>query len=458
MDSPRLDQTPKKARAKTPQKRKRAEDTITTKAVKYFVKGSETDFSKDSSKTHICCICDTQINGSKEWNLAQHLRKCHLEIYEELVGQRDTPEVMRLKFMQNCVEIVSVNGRPSSSLLDSGFQRIVKSKLDELRTAGCPVNISHPNLMEVKSHLEKTAQQIQYEITKETQNKPLSLMVDIVTRQRRSICGFSVQYNLNGELKIRSVGMVELLKSHTGKYIAEVIIARLKDFGIKLKQIVTITTDNGSNVLKMVRDVNDHLQIEINRANQIVSDDRPESNEPEIVNQDTDSLIERLLSNEREITEYAFQQLFQEVDFNQDYSTILSVMTAEFSSYEPAIWDITGVNCAAHTLQLAIKDALSKLTITYQNVIGLCRCVCKFLRLKSTSVTLDAVGMEHIIPRLETDTRWGSMYLMVRCMRFNFLFGLCHFFIFIHVQSIPIFYFYIFLVQFSCATLEIASK
>lgn len=242
----------------------------------------------------------------------------------------------------------------------------------------------------------------------------LAYLVDIVTRQRRSICGFSVQYILNGELKIRSIGMVELLESHTGKYIANVIIARLKEFGIELRQIITITTDNGSNVLKMVRDINNHLQSEINHARQLHFNDQIDSNEHEIANEDTDALIEQLLSNEQEITDdEAYERLFEEVDFNQDHTTLLNAMTAEIALAEPEIWDITGINCAVHTLQLAVKDALSKLLISFKNVIELCRSVCKFLRLKTTSAALDAIGIDHILPRLETETRWGSMYLMV---------------------------------------------
>lgn len=72
MTRQRSNETPKKAGNKTPQKRRRALDTITQKAINYFKEISETDVSKDPSKTHICNICDTQINGSKEWNLAQH--------------------------------------------------------------------------------------------------------------------------------------------------------------------------------------------------------------------------------------------------------------------------------------------------------------------------------------------------------------------------------------------------
>lgn len=138
------------------------------------------------------------------------------------------------------------------------------------------------------------------------------------------------------------------------------------------------------------------------------------------MNQDTDVLIEELLNNESFITDDdAYERLFEEVEFDPDFSTLLSAMTAEISSFDPAIWDITGVNCAVHTLQLSVKDALSNLMKAYKNVIELCRRICKFLRLKSTSVSLDAIEINHVLPRLETPTRWGSMYLMVS--RFIFM-------------------------------------
>lgn len=415
------------AKNKTQRKRQRADCTVSFKALEHFRSVTEEDSSNDKIKTHICCHCNVQVNGSKGWNLAQHLQNCHLNIYEEITGQKETPELKRLHFIQNCVEIISVNGRPFSYLLDSGFQALVKEKLTELHEAGYGINLSHQNLVEVKQHLKETSQQIQEEIRKETENRPLSLLVDIVTRQRRSICGFSVQYIFNGQLKIRSIGMVELLHSHTGKYIAEVIIKRLNEFGINLKQIITITTDNAANVLKMVRDINSHLQAAVDNAKQAT--DYNASNENEASNEDANALIEELLCDETKVTDdEAYEQLFEEVEFNRDNSTLLNVMSTEILSFGIDIWDITGVNCAAHTLQLATKDSISKLPQPIKNVIELCRLVCKFLRLKSTSVAMDIIGVEYTLPRLENDTRWGSMYLMVRFLLLLFLL-----FIFIYI-------------------------
>lgn len=223
---------------------------------------------------------------------------------------------------------------------------------------------------------------------------------------------YSIQYILNGELKVRSIGMIELLQSHTGKYIAKMIIKKLKEFGINLKQITTETTDNGKNVLKMVRDINHHLQEEIEKCKQSSSiSNRTEPNENDSINENTDELIKELLAKEREITDdEALERLFEEAEFEQeqDHSTLLNAMSAELTTCGAEMWDITGVNCAAHTLQLAIHDAIKKLPTSLANVIKLVRNVCLFLRLTSTSIAMREIGIAYTLPRLE-NARVGAL-------------------------------------------------
>lgn len=95
----------------------------------------------------------------------------------------------------------------------------------------------------MKNCLRKTAQNIREKISIETKDRPISLMVDIVTKHGRSILGFSLQYIVNGNHKIRSIGMIHLDASHTAVYLAELIVNRLNEL------------DNGANMLKIVRDI-----------------------------------------------------------------------------------------------------------------------------------------------------------------------------------------------------------
>lgn len=77
------------------------------------------------------------------------------------------------------------------------------------------------------------------------------------------------------------------------------------------------------------------------------------------------------------------------------------------------VWEILGINCSAHTLQLAIKDALKLLSERHSQVIELCRCAAKHLRKSSTIQALKKDGIIYSLPRLDVETRWGSMFTMV---------------------------------------------
>lgn len=126
----------------------------------------------------------------------------HNEIFEKIIDQKESPAIKRLKLLQNCTEIVSVNGRPFEYLHDSGFQKIIQQQLAELKIAGHALNLSDHGLSEVKGNLKQTAQKMREIISEEVKGRSLSLLVDAVTKRNRSILGFSIQYAINGQLKI----------------------------------------------------------------------------------------------------------------------------------------------------------------------------------------------------------------------------------------------------------------
>lgn len=221
------------------------------------VNGIDIDF-------YTCLICSHNLNAKKKYNLVQHIKNVHQSVYDDIVGERSLPiKLERLKLVQNLVELVTLNGRPFTYLHDSGFQAIIQKDLDKFYDAGCNLNLSNPNFPETKGHMHGMSEKVRIKIKEEVSNRPLSLLVDIVTKNRRSIFGMSIQFICNGQLKVRSIGMIELTESHTAKYLSKVLCRRLEAFELDLKQIISITTDNGSNVLKMVRDVETILKEKI---------------------------------------------------------------------------------------------------------------------------------------------------------------------------------------------------
>lgn len=208
--------------------------------------------------------CNKILNGRKSSNLVTHLRSIHSKLYEDFVAVIDMKhyELKRLKFIQNCSEIIAINGRPFTALNDSGFRKIVEKDLDELRKHNCGINMDDEHFTEIKDYIESVATKIKNKIIMETKDKLLSIMVDIARKNDRSFLGINVQYTMNGAVELKLLGMIELKEAHTALYIKQVITCCLMLYGISIDQIVSITTDNGANMLAMINlfnaDVNDN--------------------------------------------------------------------------------------------------------------------------------------------------------------------------------------------------------
>lgn len=286
-----------------------------------------------------------------------------------------------------------------------------EDSLAQLKAAGRDLNLLDSHLTEVKDELKKISKEIQEKIANELKNRAVLLLVDIVTKHHRSISGISVQYMLNDTVKIRSIGMIELKEQHTGKYLADLIIERLKQLGVELKQVITITTDNGSNVLKMVRDVEKHLQTVIDQAKQLsTSSSQVSAAIGEITGDLTDEQAIELVLGQAEID--GDEPSEEELLSNQNLLTEIQSNMENDSGFD-AVWDVMGINCIAHTLQLAVSDSINTTTQEIRNVINLSRRICKYLRLNSTVHTLRGNGIVYASPRIDVVTRWSSLYQMV---------------------------------------------
>lgn len=394
-------------------KRAKKEQTLGNKSLQSFKLVEENTGDK---KMYHCLLCTGDarpINGTKPYNLCQHLKHVHTQFYFDHIDTRvkDPLPVKRLKLLMNAVEIVSVNGRPFNHLLDSGYKAGIENKLHKLQQAGIGLDFHH--LTEVKNHLSIMAENVRIRIRQELKGKPISLMADICTKNNRSIFAISAQFIVSGKITIRSLGLFELNRAHTGAYLANILNDCLENFGIEKWQVVCITTDNGKNVKKMVREynstnstnasnshnVNDHTT---QTRNHVLDDEQSQSN--------TDDEIQLILAETNELTDSdAYDMIFEEQNLEAN-GALLTSLTTDFIGTE-TIWNTTGINCAVHTLQLAIKDACERLSHCHTNVVNLAREVAKFLRNPTNRREMESRG--HKLPRLECTTRWCSLCLMV---------------------------------------------
>lgn len=100
---------------------------------------------------------------------------------------------------------------------------------------------------------------------------------------------------------------------------------------------------------------------------------------------------------------------FEEVmDDSDEYCRLLENVTSEFGSI---LTNVLEVKCAAHTLQLAVRDAINKSNV--KSLIDVCAIGVKLLRKPHFLDQLRDKEINHIIPRLACKTRWSSSFLMV---------------------------------------------
>lgn len=260
--------------------RKSQKNSKTEKAQRYFTQIDLDNNENPRKKTHKCNIpnCEKYLNGENPSNLVTHLRYCHKQIYEEIIGPEKSAAYYlkkSLKFIQNCAELVAINGRPFSSLQDSGFRKFVDNDFNELKEAGYAVDLR--DKLEIKKYITELANKIKSTIKIESKERFVSLMVDIGSKNSRSFLGISVQYLINGLICVRCLGTIQLKHSHTAVYVKEVITDCLLLFDISVDQIASITTDNGANMLAMIDLFNSDDGIDDNGHNELIDGNDEES-------------------------------------------------------------------------------------------------------------------------------------------------------------------------------------
>ena len=257
--------------------------------------------------------------------------------------------------MDACVELVTVNARPFTLMEDSGFRKLLNPILEGLQDK---IVINAEN---IRSEITARAQCIRRDIQTEMLGRLVCLKVDTATRLGRSFLGLNLQYVKDGKLVLRTLCAKEIFGSHSAYNLKEDIKRIISTYGLNLRSVYSVTTDNASNMVKCVKLMAEEIEA-----------DHPSEFEED--RDDEDATLENLLIS------------------------------------EDASLEIKGVRCAAHTLQLAVCAVIKK--DPYVDIIRKVRELCKFLRLPSMLLPLKALGLQK--PPIDYPTRWSSTYEMCK--------------------------------------------
>ncbi|XP_073819412.1 uncharacterized protein [Musca autumnalis] len=330
-------------------------------------------FNTNESNEIVCNIqsCSNKILSVHTGNLERHLKRLHPDLYANYIEQKrakttqNSVQTMLLRTSVNpknielaIVELFTKHGRPLHMAEDRAFKILMEPVLSLLG-----VTVNEHNIME---RIIAFSKNIKTEICDDLKGILLSLKIDVATRLDFSVLGINVQYIKDGKIVIKTLAVKELKSRHTAEYLKSIILEVLKEYGVDTRNILSITTDNGSNMIKTVNNLNSDLQLM--------------TNEEVLDNEDDDDVDCQAAINN-----------IESIDFNT-------------SSYQ-----IINIRCGAHTLQLCVNDVLKQQAIKER--IENLRDVVKKLRTKKF---LNILKNElHKKPIIDCATRWNSTYNMI---------------------------------------------
>lgn len=235
--------------------------------------------------------CSRSIPGRHSNNLTRHIQRHHTKLYEELntdiseyqndkkkrrssqnyANDSATVKINKVDFQNGLLELINLNGRPFSLFNDSGMRKILDPILAVFKDSRIPVSISRESL---QNQSTKKSSNLTQRIKKEMADIPFSICIDIGTStDSRSILGINTQYAYNSKMSYRCLAMSVHRHSNTGLRIAVLVWHTLNKFDLKLKNMLSVTSDNGANVLKSIRilrvfqtgSVNDYLDNDLEK-------------------------------------------------------------------------------------------------------------------------------------------------------------------------------------------------
>jgi len=206
------------------------------------------------------------------------------------------------KFKHHLIQLVVENGVPLKLFSSPGFIGLHGEMAEKLGVS----------LSSIRNLILCEAEEQKNKLKEELRDKFLFLKMDGCTRHRINYFALNVQFvDSKNEVRIFTLAVRDTENQHSSDFIQRLVEDVLKDFEISKQQVLAVVTDNASNMTLAVQKLSE------------------------------DSIT-----------------VIAEIEDKLEGISILEEETSLAFRYDSEFKTMTHMRCAAHTLQLAIRDGL----------------------------------------------------------------------------------------------------
>lgn len=363
----------------------------------------------------ITCSENVGKSGTRAFNLKRHVQREHPEKYDNiiaadsakssvLVGNKPmksqtitaflstkvlTTQMSKDTFQEAVVSMVVDLGIPLTSFVKPPFQTLIgwmAQKLD--------VSLAYEG---VRNMVMASFTKAQNALKLQLLNHFVHLKIDGCTRGMVNYVAVNVRfYSSETSLPVtKTLAIVDTNHTHTSVYLAEQVKRILGKYGIAENKVLSIVSDNASNMVKLVERLNDH-----SKATEEFNSDNIETS--------SSAAHDQLEPDEEEE---------EEEDDNHDMALDLRETDFFDTDFEQSFGKgIEHVRCGVHTLQLAIREGLS--SSNFSLFIGRARSVATSARTPSIAKVLKRrTGKVAVIDQATRDISLKHSFNMCKKLR-----------------------------------------
>lgn len=265
----------------------------------------------------------------------------------------------------------------------------------------------------VRKFVISAADKMKEKLKKDLEGKLIYLKVDCATRIRTSYMGVNIRLVDNSNTAVTHTLVVkDTNAAHTSFALRKLLSSVLEDFGIPLQNVLCCVSDNASNMVRLVKDLNldlEKMHRERERETQMNESSDDHDSDTSTDQEDDSQAGEESGHNSED--DHDDQSQSSQGDEEQQSQTAAAFIQAEeelFRKMENSLL-VDHVRCGVHTLQLAILDGLR--IPQAGTIVANARKLA--VEARTPKVSAELKKAKKLAVMLDQETRWSSTYQML---------------------------------------------